>query len=480
LHGCRGVGRGWIVAAALLALPALPSQGGEPGHEVAAVSEEPNRGLPADAAEPVRPGARSSPDDAGLTLVIVGDTGLSGSLQPVRADAGLRHGTPHPWRELTSGIAAEINGDLNFANLETVVTHRNELSAPDKAFNFRSHPAGVRHLVEVGFNLLSTANNHSIDFGERGMRETLRHLDALEAVGLRAHAGVGIDREAAVRPRDIASKGARLLFSAIGIGAGSYRATEHRPGQLLYAAPEDFTAMVQRLAGTEGDYRMLSVHYGEERQVMPGATDVRKLRDEAVRTAGIDLVIGHHAHVAAGVQEIEGRLIFYGLGNFLHLGMQDMAGFGICRDYGLLARLHLARGGDGRYRARAIEAVALTGMHVRTERMPASQATIRVHVLNHLASRLDDAAAKARGVRFTPQPDGTGLYCAPGAADDGGRIGALCSGWSEPRATPEPLARQIAASCGGTYVSAARRTRAAEPAKAKAKSSSPFAALLGF
>ena len=285
---------------------------------------------------------------------------------------GLRHGTPHAWRELTGGIAAEINGDLNFANLETVVTDRNDLSAPDKAFNFRSHPAGVRHLVEVGFNLLSTANNHSIDFGERGMRETLRHLDALEAVGLRAHAGVGIDREAAVRPRDIASKGARLLFSAIGIGAGSYRATEHRPGQLLYAAPEDFTAMVQRLAGTEGDYRMLSVHYGEERQVMPGAADLRKLRDEAVRAAGIDLVIGHHAHVAAGVQEIEGRLIFYGLGNFLHLGMQDMAGFGICRDYGLLARLHLARGGDGRYRARAIEAVALTGMHVRTERMPAS------------------------------------------------------------------------------------------------------------
>jgi poly-gamma-glutamate synthesis protein (capsule biosynthesis protein) len=474
----------------LLALPALPSQGGEPGREVAAASEEPVRALPSDAgsgvrvpdnaADPVRPAAVWSPDDTGLTLVIVGDTGLSGSLQPVRADAGLRHGTPHAWRELTGGIAAEINGDLNFANLETVVTDRNELGATDKAFNFRSHPAGVRHLVDVGFNLFSTANNHSVDFGERGMRETLRHLDDLEAAGLKAHAGVGIDREAAARPRGITGNGARLLLSAIGFGAGSYRATERRPGQLLYAAPEDFSAVVARLASAEADYRMLSVHYGDELQVMPGAADLRKLRDEAVRAAGIDLVIGHHAHVAAGVQEIEGRLIFYGLGNFLHLGMQDMAGFGICRDYGLLARLHLARGGDGRYRARAIEAVALTGMHVRTERMPAPQATARMHVLNHLASRLDDAAAKARGVRFTPQADGTGLYCAPGAADDGARIGALCRGWSEPAATPEPLARQIASSCGGSYVSAARRTRSAEPAKARSKASSPLAALFGF
>ena len=206
--------------------------------------------------------------------------------------------------------------------------------------------------------------------------------------------------------------------------------------------------------------------------------DVRKLRDQAVKEAGIDLVVGHHAHVAAGVQEIEGRLVFYGLGNFLHLGMQDMQSFGLCRDYGLLARLHLGRGKDGRYSARAIEALPLAGMHARTERMPAQQATARIHVLNHLAGRLDDAAARARGVRFTPQPDGTGLYCAAGAAEDGGRIGALCREWREPAAPSDALARQIAASCGSTYVSAARRQQVG--AQAKAKSTNPFSGIFGF
>jgi poly-gamma-glutamate synthesis protein (capsule biosynthesis protein) len=488
MYGWRGMWGIWILAAVLSALTALPLQGGEPASELASASDKADTELPTDALSTsriapdtehaTRPAARPGQDDAGITLVIVGDTGLNGSLQPVRPDAGLRHGTPHTWASVTGGIAAEINGDLNFANLETVVTDRNDLTAPDKAFNFRSHPTGVRHLMEIGFNLISTANNHSIDFGEHGIRETLRHMEALEGAGLKAHAGIGIDREAAVRPRAVAVKGANVLFSAIGIGAGSYRAAEGRPGQLLYAAPEDFAATVARLAQAEGAYRILSVHYGDELQVMPAASDVRKLRDEAVRAGGVDLVVGHHAHVAAGVQEIEGRLVFYGLGNFLHLGMQDMAGFGLCRDYGLLARVHLARGDDGRYRARAIEAVPLTGMHARTQRMPAQQAATRIHVLNHLASRLDDREAKARGVRFTPRPDGTGLYCAPGAADEGGRIRALCSDWREPAAAPDALARQIAASCGTSYVSAARRMRAAE--SGKAKSTSPFAGIFGF
>jgi hypothetical protein len=47
-------------------------------------------------------------------------------------------------------------------------------------------------------------------------------------------------------------------------------------------------------------------------------------------------------------------------------------------------------------------------------------------VLNYLAATLDDPAGKARGLRFTPQNSGSGLYCVPGADKDRGRIGALC------------------------------------------------------
>ena len=65
-------------------------------------------------------------------------------------------------------------------------------------------------------------------------------------------------------------------------------------------------------------------------------------------TDGIDLIVGHHAHVVRGV-EFAASLIFYGLGNFLHLGTANMTSSGICRDYGLMARVHLRR---GRWQAR--------------------------------------------------------------------------------------------------------------------------------
>lgn len=55
---------------------------------------------------------------------------------------------------------------------------------------------------------------------------------------------------------------------------------------------------------------------------------MRKLRHEAVLGQGIDLVVGHHAHVVQGIEIVDGRVIFYGLGNFLHPGMQNMAGMG--------------------------------------------------------------------------------------------------------------------------------------------------------
>ena len=270
------------------------------------------------------------------------------------------------------------------------------------------------------------------------------------------------------------------MLSAIGIGAGRFRAGQGQPGQLAYNVPEDFAEAVSRLSRAPGDYRILSVHYGQELQVAPDAADVRKLRDEAVRGAGIDVVVGHHAHVAAGVQEIDGRLVFYGLGNFLHLGTMDMSRFGICRDYGLTARLHLTRRADGHLAARAIEVVPLTGMHMRPTRLAPAAATLRVHVLNHLAAGLDAPAAKARGVRFVPRADGSGLHCLPGAEREAGRIGELCAGWAEPTQPASNLVQQIAGACGRTDAVAARpSTSKAGARRGGAPAGGPFSLLSG-
>lgn len=96
----------------------------------------------------------------------------------------------------------------------------------------------------------------------------------------------------------------------------------------------------------------------------------------------------------------------------------------------------------------------------------------------------DAAHADARGVRFTPQADGRGLYCAAGAAGEDGAIGALCGGWLPPEPPAESLRSQIASSCGHAVVAARARERrpAATRSAAKPQSStgSMIASVFGY
>ena len=100
-----------------------------------------------------------------MVIVVGGDIGLSGSDQPVSAKGAYRHGARYDWADLTRHLGLLVNGDINFANLETVVTDKNSLPPTPKKFRFRSHPVGVQHLVKLGFNAFSLANNHAIDYG---------------------------------------------------------------------------------------------------------------------------------------------------------------------------------------------------------------------------------------------------------------------------------------------------------------------------
>ena len=170
-------------------------------------------------------------------------------------------------------------------------------------------------------------------------------------------------------------------------------------------------------------------------------------REIAVKRHGIDLVLGHHPHVPQGVERVGNKVIFYSLGNFLHHGTADMAGKGICRDWGLLGRIHLVKGKGGRLELRAIEALPLDDMHRRARRLPAAEASARIHALNSLSRNLGGEGAEP--VLFTPQADGRGLYCVPGAETESGPIGALCKDYVGAPETPAELRGRIAGSCGG-------------------------------
>lgn len=363
-----------------------------------------------------------------LTIVVGGDLGLGGSGQSVNPMGARKHGRLHKWKNLTAGIAPLINGDINFANLETVVTDSNRLRTKAKAFNFRSHPIGVRHLVKIGFNVFSLSNNHAIDYGTEGMRDTQRHIAELKALGLLAAPGLGTTRRTAGGPQKIQLGKATVLVSALGIGG--VRPSGRSPGIVNHRSKQGFRDALNWLAAEKGDYRVLSVHHGNEFEIRPLNATVKKFRDQAVRQAGIDLIVGHHAHVAAGVQDVGGKLVFYGLGNLLHPGMRNMSSFNQCRDFGILAKLYLSRDQQGKVRAGAIELRVLQDMHLVSRPMSVKKARQRIAILNLLATGLDHRPSGAKGVRFRSRADGAGLACLPGAAALGGPIAVLCREWS--------------------------------------------------
>ncbi len=387
-----------------------------------------------------------------LTIVLVGDTGFNSDDAPVSPKGFRKNGKLVSFSDSLSGVAGDVDGDLAFLNLETVVTDRNDLVPDQKGqkapYNFKSHPLGLKALIDTGFNLFSLANNHSMDYGETGAQETLYHMAVAAAERPIAYAGIGSNMEEATRPGCLELGDTKIAFGATGIITGQrpeHRAGKDKTGQSSYRNHADFELVVNRLAGLPADYRILSVHYGLEGRVVPDKRQLADWRAFAAEKKGIDLIVGHHPHVAQGVERVGNSLIFYGLGNFMHPGTAEMSRFGICRDYGLMAKVHLARL-DGRWQVEAIEAIPLTKTNVRPERFPPQQSARRIYALNYLGARLGDGR-QAEGVRFTPRQDGSGLYCEASAASLGGKLGALCAAWHPAPAIPKQLARQLASAC---------------------------------
>lgn len=382
-----------------------------------------------------------------ITIVMVGDTGYAPSRAAPRPNGVSKYGNWLSFPKTTRRIASHINGDINFANVETVVSDQRNLRAVSKKYNFVTHPNGIAHLAKTGFNLFSLANNHSFDYGARGVRETLSHMARVKSL---ASAGIGLTRKQAAAIPVFKRKNTRFAFGAIGIGAGGggvQRATSRRPGQLNLNNRSDLKLLTSNLRNASADYRILSVHRGLERRIRPTGHEIASVRQQLLVPGDVDLFIGHHAHVARGMELNKGRLIIYGLGNFLHHGTANMGGKGGCMDYSLLVRLHLVRRGDEKPKLAAIEVVPLTDTHMQTRPMAPRAAARRIGILNGLARQFDRPRQGAKGVRFVAQSDGSGLYCDSNANSHPATAG-LCRNYRRTHLASKANYKRALSTCG--------------------------------
>lgn len=217
-----------------------------------------------------------------------------------------RHGHDYAF----DGVAEELaRGDILFGNLEGPLTDGGE-PFPDKRYLFRTPPVKVAPaLARAGFDVVSLANNHTLDYGVPGLYDT---LDALYDAGIHA-VGAGASLARARHPAILETDGHRIGFLAYSnTFPEGFWAQPDRPGTAfghLHHVRADVTALRERV-----DTVVVSFHWGRE-----STTELRPYQPLLARAAidaGADIVAGHHPHVLQGVERYRDGIILYSLGNF--------------------------------------------------------------------------------------------------------------------------------------------------------------------
>lgn len=199
------------------------------------------------------------------------------------------------------------NSDIAITNLEAPLTNAKK-PIPKTGPAIKAQPETAKALKYAGFNLITLANNHIMDFGEQGLNDTLLELEKEEISFL----GVGKHFEDAQKPFFKEVKGYKLAF--INFAENEWATTQGKaPGANPLNPIANFYAIKE--AKQNADFLFVIVHGGHEMYPLPSPRMKETYRFFV--DAGADAVIGHHAHVFSGYEIYKNAGIFYSLGNFI-------------------------------------------------------------------------------------------------------------------------------------------------------------------
>ena len=204
------------------------------------------------------------------------------------------------------------DADIFLANNEFTYSTRGE-ALRGKMYTFRAKPSRVQHMLDIGADIVSLANNHAYDFGEYAFADTLQTLKESDL----PYIGGGANIEEASKPFCFIVNGRKYGFSAATKAEKlvlTPEATETSSGVMRTYNPEKYLSVIAS-AEEQCDYNIVYVHWGAEgsNQIEDGLYEMGgKYID-----AGADIVIGAHAHILQGIEYYKGVPIVYNLGNFI-------------------------------------------------------------------------------------------------------------------------------------------------------------------
>lgn len=206
-------------------------------------------------------------------------------------------------------------------NLETAVTAADD-AWPGKGIHYRMHPRNAPCLAAAGIDCCVLANNHVLDWGYRGLDETLH---TLQGAAMRT-AGAGDEADSAGAPAvlELAGGARVLVFAYAAESSGvppAWAATRTQAGVNfladLSARSADAICARVREARRPGDIVVLSIHWGGNWGYAVSQEE-RVFAHRLVDGRAADVLHGHSSHHARGIEIYRERPILYGCGDFLN------------------------------------------------------------------------------------------------------------------------------------------------------------------
>lgn len=238
-----------------------------------------------------------------VQISAVGDIMLGGTATPVLEE----HGYDYPFEKTRHLLQ---NSDIVIGNLEGPLTTAETPYASDKTYLFKTPPDKVAPaLKKAGFTLLNLANNHILDYGIQGLKDTTQALENNQL----QHVGAGINLQQARKGLIVEAQGYRIGFLSYSLTfPKSFWATNNRPGT-AFGHEHEIRADVRQLKATT-DYVIVSFHWGREKTTV--LREYQPLLAHAAIDEGASVILGHHPHVLQAIEEYKHGIILYSLGNF--------------------------------------------------------------------------------------------------------------------------------------------------------------------
>ena len=297
-------------------------------------------------AVPLDPPDVPAPDRSALTLVFSGDVLPHMPVNNRAAANGRSTGIPYDFAPMLAPMQPILEQvDLAICHMEVPLHPEGE--SPSGYPSFGAPPDIVAGIRSAGFDGCSTASNHSLDKGRRGIDRLLDEMDRHQL----KHNGTARSADDGGGPATVYEiDGVRIAHLSWSYGFNGYSLPEDAPWAANQIDSERIllAAMKARMDGA--DLIVTSLHWGEEYRHDPTPAQER-IAQELTASPDIDLIIGHHAHVVQPISKVNDTFVVWGLGNQLSNQTE------LERRDGLTVRVNAVRDGTGRWSVNTIDAI---------------------------------------------------------------------------------------------------------------------------